>query len=380
MIEVLHLGPVALVGQMPLVADGSSQQLVDTVADPRPGVDAVGHVADRDLLDGQAGPEPAEHLPGDLTVQAGDAIGPRRQSQTHQRHVELGITVGSLAELHELVEGDATLLGERGEVSLEQFEGELIDAGRHRSVGGEDAAGAHRLDGLAERQATIDPFADAFQSEETGMTFVRVEHLRMDAERPHRPYSADTEHDFLAQAVLFVAPVQPVGHGDGLGRIGRDVRVEQVQRDPPHVDAPHPYGHVDAGEVDVDLDARRLDAERLGVDAFVAFALPPVTIEFLVEVTLRVEQPDGHQRHTEIGAGLEVIAGEHTQAARVLRQRLGDPEFGREVGDEFERGVAVALASVEPVRAEQCVVEALVGTFDLFDVLVVGRQRIPTSR
>ena len=56
-----------------------------------------------------------------------------------------------------------------------------------------------------------------------------------------------------------------------------------------------------------------------------------------------------------------MIAGEHTQAARVLRQRLGDPELGREVGDEFERGVAVAASPVEPVRAEQCVVEALAG-------------------
>ena len=157
------------------------------------------------------------------------------------------------------------------------------------------------------------------------------------------------------------------------GGLRRHVRVEQVQRDPTDVDAPHPHGHVDTGEVDVDLDPGRMDAERFGVDAFVAFALPPVAIEFLMEVALGVEQADADQRHTQIGAGLEVIAGEHTQAARVLRQRLGDPELGREVGDEFERGVAIAAASVEPVRAEQCVVEALVGA--LRPVRRTGRRR-----
>ena len=113
MIEVLDLGPVALVGQVPFVADRSPQQLVDPVADPRAGVDAVGDVADRDLLDGKVGPHPTEHLTGDLTVQPGDAVGPRRESQAHHRHVELGVIRGALAEFEESVERDAALLGER---------------------------------------------------------------------------------------------------------------------------------------------------------------------------------------------------------------------------------------------------------------------------
>ena len=62
MVEVLDLGPFVLVGEVPVVADRTSEQFVDSVADPRPGVDAVGDVADRDLADGEIGPEATEHL------------------------------------------------------------------------------------------------------------------------------------------------------------------------------------------------------------------------------------------------------------------------------------------------------------------------------
>jgi hypothetical protein len=51
------------------------------------------------------------------------------------------------------------------------------------------------------------------------VALVGVEHLRMDAERPQRPHAADAEDDLLAQPVLGVAAVEPVGDGDGVGGI-----------------------------------------------------------------------------------------------------------------------------------------------------------------
>ena len=56
-----------------------------------------------------------------------------------------------------------------------------------------------------------------------------------------------------------------------------------------------------------------------------------------MEVALGVQQADADERHAEVGRRLQVIAGEHAEPAGVLRERLGDPELGREVRDEVER-------------------------------------------
>ena len=56
-----------------------------------------------------------------------------------------------------------------------------------------------------------------------------------------------------------------------------------------------------------------------------------------MEVALGVQQTDADERHAEVGGRLQVVAGEHPEPAGVLRERLGDAELGREVGDEVER-------------------------------------------
>ena len=82
----------------------------------------------------------------------------------------------------------------------------------------------------------------------------------------------------------------------------------------PDVDPPHAHGDVDVGERDGDLHAGRLQAERVGVDALVAFLLPALAVELLVEVPLRVEQSDTDERDAEVRRRLEVVAGEHAEA------------------------------------------------------------------
>ncbi len=63
----------------------------------------------------------------------------------------------------------------------------------------------------------------------------------------------------------------------------------------------------------------------------ILFLLPALAIQALAEVALAVEQADSDQRNIEVGRALDVIAGEHAQAARVNRQRFVQPELGREV-------------------------------------------------
>ncbi len=77
--------------------------------------------------------------------------------------------------------------------------------------------------------------------------------------------------------------------------------------------------------------------EAVGVEAREALLLVAVGVEPLAEVALGVEQADRDERNAEIGCRLEVVAGEDAEASAVLRQRLGEAELGREVGDELER-------------------------------------------
>ena len=196
------------------------------VADPGVGVDTVGDRPDRHLVDRHVRPQPLEHLPAHLAVQRGDAVRPRREAQAHHRHVEpvlVGL-VGAAADGEQLVERDAALRGEAAEVLLHQLRREPVDAGGHRGVGGEHAAGPHGFDGLGERQPTGDVLADALEREEPGVTLVGVEDLRVQAERAQRTHAADAEDDLLAQPVLDVAAVEPVGDAGGLGLLaGRPV-------------------------------------------------------------------------------------------------------------------------------------------------------------
>ncbi len=255
--------------------------------------------------------------------------------------VRVGAVVGALAEREQLVERHPALGGELAEVVLHELATEAVDARRHRRVRGEHAAAPHRLDRRGERHARSNLLADPLEAEEPGVPLVHVEHLRIDAERPQRPNPADAEDDLLAQPVVRVPAVQAVGDLDPVGRVLGEVGVEQVQRDLADVGPPHPRPYRVAGEIDRHREAGVGEPERLGVHVEGLLLLPAVGVELLVEVALGVQQADPDERHTEIGRRLEVVTGEHAEAARVLRERLGDAELGREVRHRGERAVVL---------------------------------------
>ncbi len=290
---------------------------------------------------GTSGQRSREHLAADHAVELGDAVGPAGEAQAHHRHVEplVGGVAGAVAERHELVERDADLARPPAEVLVDQLAGEAVDAGGHRRVGREDAAGPHGLDGLAVGEARVlHELADALEAEEAGVALVRVEHLRVDAQRAERPHAADAEEDLLAQAVLGVAAVEAVGDAAQLGRVLVDVGVEEVQRDPTDLRLPDAGDERGAGEVDLDALVAREQRHGVRVEVGVALLLPAVGRERLAEVAVAVEEADADERHAEVAGRLEVVAGEHAEAARVLREGLGDAELGREVGHRAQRG------------------------------------------
>ncbi len=145
------------------------------------------------------------------------------------------------------------------------------------------------------------------------------------------PPTPHTEKHLLVDAVLLVTPVEPVGDRSGPGGIPVDPGVEQIEANRADPGEPRP------GE---DGTPRRFDADRHpGIDqtevgGLVGVVVDDLTscVETLVEVPVGIEQPDADQAEAEVAGGLEMIARQNAEAARVLGQGLRDPEFGRDVG------------------------------------------------
>ena len=114
---------------------------------------------------------------------------------------------------------------------------------------------AHRLDSLRERQALADELAGALQPEEAGVPLVRVEDLRLEAHGLQGPDAADAEEDLLADAVLGVAAVEPVGHQPAVRGVPVDVAVQEIELHPADIGPPDLGLQGLAGEVDGDADA-----------------------------------------------------------------------------------------------------------------------------
>jgi hypothetical protein len=168
-----------------------------------------------------------------------------------------------------------------------------------------------------------------------------------DAETRERVDAPDAEHDLLLDPGFQVAAVQVAGDvAVGLGVPGQ-VGVEQVQRHTANLRLPHLREDLTPGEVHADherlaVGARlRLDREFVEVVVRIVLHLPPVGVQALPEVPALVQEPDPDQGQAEVRRRLEVVAGEHAQAARVDRQALSQPELGGKVGDP-EVGVAAA--------------------------------------
>ncbi len=149
------------------------------------------------------------------------------------------------------------------------------------------------------------------------MAFVHVEHRRRKAEPAQHADAADAEHELLAQPVDAVATVERVGDGAGPVGVPLDLRVEEVELDPPDLCAP-------------DADPNRHEV-----------------------AVLVGELDDRRHRHER---QRQPVAGEDAEAAGVDRQALVETELGREVRSEE---VAGQLLLLPPRRALALIGEPL---------------------
>ena len=178
---------------------------------------------------------------------------------------------------------------------------------------------------------------------------------RRGAEGAHRAHPADADEDLLADPMVLVAAVEPVGDAAQVGVVLLDVGVQQEQGDPADGGPPHPRAerpparHVHRDQQRLPgVSGEQVQRQALRVEDGVGLHLPAVERQRLAEVAGAVEQADGHERHTEVRRRLEVVAGEHAQAAGVVGQDLGDAELHREVPDGLGQGRVVLALGLVP--------------------------------
>ena len=147
------------------------------------------------------------------------------------------------AEREELVAVAVHRSPAAGEVLLDQMERKRVVAGRHRRVRREDGRAPHFGERVFPGLARREEVAHALQHDERRVAFVQVPHGRLQAERAQREHAAEAEHDFLLQARVLAAAVQPRGQLAIPRLVLLEVRVEQQQAHAPELHFPHLHEH-----------------------------------------------------------------------------------------------------------------------------------------
>ncbi len=244
------------------------------------------------------------------------------------------------AEAHQVFVGDAELVAQRSEVFFDQVGIEAVVAGRDGRVGGEDDFAWN----LAGSGVEVEPFffharADGLKDGEAAVAFVEMQDAGRDAHGLERAESANAEKQFLANAGAGVAAVEARSGVEVLRGVAGNVGVEQEEIAAADLDLPDlgANGCTAGGDLNDDRLAIEADSglhgKLIDVGLEIFFALPAFFVEALEEVSLAVEEADADERDVEVGCALDVIAGEHAEAAGVDGQRFVQAEFSGEVGD-----------------------------------------------
>ncbi len=199
-------------------------------------------------------------------------------------------------------------------------------------------------------------------------------------------HAADAEQHLLAQAVLGVAAVEPVGDVTEVLGVLLDVGVHQQQRHASDLGDPDAHGQgLAVGQPEGDLRdgvvglAQQRERQAVGVEDGVGLLLPAVARERLPEVAVAVEQPDADDRDAEVARGLEVVAGQDAETAGVLRQHRRDAELRGEVADRAGRGLRGGRHPLVPPVAGEVLLEVRAGRGQALEERRVGGELVEAA-
>ena len=317
-------------------------------------MDPVRNRAHRPVCVVEAGPDRGPHVARDLTVELADAVDEVGGPEGERGHVEKRpAAVVVMAERQERFAIRAERAPGAREVCFDEAEGERVVACRDGRVRRENRRGPDRLERRLERRAVLDQITDALQHDKRRVSFIEVPGRWLNPHRFEGANAANAEDDLLLNARLAIAAVEARRQFAVPRRVLLEIGVEEKQPHAAEQNLPHrhehraiPERHGDDARTAVGADGRF--NRRVGpVHANVDFLLPPFRRHRLVEVALRIHEADADERNPEVARFLAVIAGEHTEAAGVNRQRLVEREFGREVGNRAGRAMVTMPPRIE---------------------------------
>ena len=354
-------------------------------AGPGREVHTVGHRRDRHLAFEQARPERVQQLLRGAAVHLADAVDVAREAHREVGHVEDAAAVFAVLapQREEAVPRQADPLLGVAEVGPDQVLAEAVVTRRHRRVRREQRGlrdvGPRRLEGqpLAAHEQRR-----ALERQERRVPLVHVVARRTQVHGAQQAHAAAAQHDLLLDPHLALAAVEVARDRAVLFAVLRHVGVEQVERHAADARAPraqhdlatrHRHAHLERAAVGpADEVDRQLGRAVLPVDG----DLLAVARELLLHVAEAIEQPDADQRHVQVARGLEVVAREDAEAARVDRQRVVHAELRREVGDRVlaveRRRRRVVAHGHRLVGARHVGVEALTDLLQPLEVVGVG--------
>ena len=171
------------------------------------------------------------------------------------------------------------------------------------------------------------------------MAFVAVIDLRIHAEGAQGADAAETEEEFLLEAVLPAAAIELVGDLAVFGAVGLIIGIQQVQVGAADFDFPQAGAQVAAREGDLGGHPLAFGVKhRLGRDIqevlrLIACLLVTLGGQHLGEVAITVQQADGDQVDIHVRGLLQVVTGQDTQAAGVDFQGSVKSVLHAEIGD-----------------------------------------------
>jgi len=325
----------------PVSAEVAVVERGHVLGDPGGHVHAVGDGADGHVFGRVLRPDAPPHGARDRAVELGDAVVEAREPQRQDGHAEgFGFVARVFAAQRQKdLVGQAQFARVVLEIGGHEFRREAVVSGRDRGMGGEHARGGHQFQGGFEGELVdLHEVADALQADEGGVALVHVDDLGAKAERGQGADAADAEQDFLPQAHFQAAAVEAGGDLPEMGRVFRDIGVEQVESDPADQDSPYLGLDLLVGQFDGDGQAFAVFVHDPGhgplfeVGDGVAFLLPAVRGEILAEVALLVTQAEADQRQAQVRGAFQVVAGQDAESPGVHGQADGDAVFQAEIG------------------------------------------------
>src|ERR1700681_4091254 len=258
---------------------------------------------------------------------------------------------------HEPFVGQTERIAKRPEMLLHKAGIEAVVARGHRSMRCKSNFAGHARYGLIEIHAFfLHAAANRLEHRKTAVPFVQMKNARRDSHGPKSAKTSNAKQQLLTNSDAAVATVQPRSEFPVLGRIPFDIRVEQQEVAASYFHAPDLRANGSATRLDLHRDRlalgpdRRFHWQQIDIGGQIFFLLPAAAVQPLAEISLAVKQADAHQRNTQVGRALDVIAGQHAEPPGIYGNRLMQAEFSGKIRDGTWTQDARVPRSPGPIR------------------------------